>query len=105
MKEANADIGENTYNNQLNELWDNLKTKVDEKMSESNRILQDEIRRMQNQHRQFYKVTLTKEILDKFEPSKYLKNSKKNQGNEKVEKGNPLLNFGVTVLLYEDQNA
>ena len=42
-------------------------------MSDSRKIMSEELRQIQGRHRQFYKVQLTKKELDKFEPSKEIK--------------------------------
>ena len=82
------------YNEHMSTLWDNLKTKVIEKMSDSRKIMSEELRQIQGRHRQFYKVQFNKAQLDKFEPSRELKaeeaEKKKPQGNEKKKKTKPI---------------
>jgi len=58
------------YTDQLSELWENLKGKLGEKMSDSRKIMCDELMQLQGRHRQFYKIQFSKSMLDKFEPSR-----------------------------------
>ena len=97
--------------------------KVIEKMSDTRRVYCDDLRLIQGRHRQFYKVQLQKENLDKFEPGKEVKQDKikdkqqektkekKKKGDQIVEeseiqkkKNKRLANFNLTLLMYEDQN-
>lgn len=70
------------YNDQLHDLWDKLTLKVIEKMSDSRRVHCDDLRLIQGRHRQFYKMQLKKEELDKFEPNKEVKKEKKKEGDQ-----------------------
>lgn len=45
-------------------------------MSDSRRVHCDDLRLIQGRHRQFYKMQLKKEELDKFEPNKEVKKEK-----------------------------
>jgi hypothetical protein len=107
------------YHDQLIDLWGKLGQKVIEKMSDSRRVHCDDLRLLQGRQRQFYKIQLQKEFLDKFEPGKEVK-VKKNKGKkeekkekksklalpeEKDKKNKRLTNFNMTILMYEDQNA
>lgn len=62
-----------TYDDQLVVLWDNLNSKVIEKMSDSRKLLCEEVRQIQGRHRQFFKIQLRKHQMDKFEPAKEAK--------------------------------
>ena len=89
-------------------------------MSDSRKIMCDELVQIHGRHRQFFKVQFTKVMLDKFEPSKEVKdpndNQKKNKQKdkegkkvdkqEKVEKEqwSQIKNFCMTMLLYEDES-
>jgi len=90
-------------------------------MSDSRRVHCDDLRLLQGRQRQFYKIQLQKEHLDKFEPGKEVKvkkikkdnkeqdkkKGKKNIGlpEEKDKRNKRLTNFNMTILMYEDQNA
>ena len=107
------------YNAQLSMLWQNLRIKLTEKMSDSRKIMTDELRLLQGRHRQFYKIQLNKQRLDKFEPAKEIKLDqqlaiekekasklkKKVLSTEDAIVVRSLLNFSVTLLMYEDINS
>ena len=90
-------------------------------MSDSRRVHCDDLRLLQGRQRQFYKIQLQKEFLDKFEPGKEVKvkkdKKKKDEKEGKKDKkklgeidlkdkrNKRLTNFNMTILMYEDQNA
>ena len=118
------------YNKRLDEMWNIIGTKLIEKMSDSKKIMQEELKQIQERNRQFYKMSLTKRQLDKFEPDREIKfeknidklvekekdpkyiqkvlkeakegKKKKHESEIEKEKFRSLKNFMVTLLLYED---
>ena len=57
----------------LSGLWSNLKFKTNDKLEDCFKITQDELKQIQGRNRQFYKVQLEKQWLDKFQPDKEVK--------------------------------
>lgn len=113
------ELKEFNYLAYLTDLWGKLGQKVIEKMSDSRRVHCDDLRLLQGRQRQFYKVQLQKEFLDKFEPGKEVKGKKNKKDNkedkkakklkagallpeEKDKKNKRLTNFNMTILMYED---
>ena len=118
-KEEEEEQVEFCYNEQLHDLWQKLTMKVIEKMSDTRRVYCDDLKLIQGRHRQFYKMQLQKENLDKFEPTKEVKKDKalekdgakkdkKKKGQDEQEseiekkKNKRIQNFNMTLLMYED---
>lgn len=96
-------------------------------MSDSCKIMSEELKQIQGRHRQFYRIQLDKVKLDKFEPTSYIKfennllNYQKEQkklrkdqpmGDDEIDKLSIhknrqlyLKNFCITLLMYKDKNA
>ena len=55
-------------------------------MSDNRKIMSDELRQIQGRHRQFYKIQLTKRMLDKFEPDKVIKDEQLQNSKKKGKK-------------------
>jgi hypothetical protein len=72
------------YQRQLNRMWGALGTKLVEKMQDSRKVTSDELRQIQERHRQFFKMCLTKVQLDKFEPSKEVKADAQQEKDEEM---------------------
>lgn len=81
------------YGRELGVLWENLRGKLVEKLRDSHDLMTEELRQLHGRNRQFYKVTLGRTELDKFDP-----------GDRAVKTQFPTLtNFHMTALLYEDK--
>lgn len=92
-----------------------MQNKLVEKVSESRRMIAEEVRQLHGRHRQFFKVQLLKTQLDKFEPArevkfdiermaegKMTKKKKKGPIDPETIKTKLMLNFCLTAVLYED---